>query len=393
MNGNTQTVRFDDSGSTPGVNVARADLGSLRSPEKFENGWRRVDALFTRTGVFVYWNADGTSRAEYRPPEEVFDAASLASLASVPFTNNHPSDLLTADNAADHVRGWTHQDIAREGDYVRGSIKVIDKATADAMDRGKLQLSCGYRCDLDFTPGEINGVKYDAIQRRIRYNHISLVDTGRAGPNVRARNDGYSADLAAAIKDTENKPMESITLDGVTFEVTKQVAQAIAKYDAACKAAIDAAKAAADKALARADSADVALAAEKAARKDAEDPARVRARVTLQVTAAKYLPADTKFDGMSDREIKAAVVAKLSKPIAADKLDSDSYVSGRFDAEIERADASSATLGAANVTASGVKTDGKPPEVKTDSKSAYERMKADLATRHNKPISGATIKA
>ncbi|KKL41024.1 hypothetical protein LCGC14_2367830, partial [marine sediment metagenome] len=41
---------------------------------------------------------------------------------------------------------------------------------ADAIrniEAGKVQLSCGYSCDFDPTPGEIDGEKYDGIQRNI----------------------------------------------------------------------------------------------------------------------------------------------------------------------------------------------------------------------------------
>ncbi|MCX7015414.1 MAG: alpha/beta hydrolase fold domain-containing protein, partial [Candidatus Sumerlaeota bacterium] len=50
-----------------------------------------------------------------------------------------------------------------------------------AIEAGKTALSCGYTCDLEHTPGNWMGIKYDAIQRNIRYNHMAVVKAGRAG--------------------------------------------------------------------------------------------------------------------------------------------------------------------------------------------------------------------
>ncbi|MBG3014860.1 DUF2213 domain-containing protein, partial [Proteus mirabilis] len=52
------------------------------------------------------------------------------------------------------------------------------------IEGGKIELSPGYRCIYDFTPGEFNGERYDAIQRHIRANHLALVDEGRTGADV-----------------------------------------------------------------------------------------------------------------------------------------------------------------------------------------------------------------
>ena len=52
-------------------------------------GFIRDAPIVGRTGILHYINADGSDRYEYRPPEEAFDADSLASLMGKPITDIH----------------------------------------------------------------------------------------------------------------------------------------------------------------------------------------------------------------------------------------------------------------------------------------------------------------
>jgi hypothetical protein len=154
----------------------------LRPVERLPDGRVRVDAHLTRCGIFEYRNPDGSTRREYRPEKEVFNTRSMRSFALVPFTDDHPPDLLTADDAASFARGSTGCTVVRDDDHIRTEIGVFDRATIQKMDAGKLHVSCGYTCDLEEKPGfhPVWG-HYDAIQRNIIGNHVALVDMGRAG--------------------------------------------------------------------------------------------------------------------------------------------------------------------------------------------------------------------
>jgi hypothetical protein len=60
-----------------------------------------------------------------------------------------------------------------------------EKAIKDFND-GKRELSLGYTCDLEWTPGTApNGETYDAIQKNIRANHLAQVKAARGGPDLR----------------------------------------------------------------------------------------------------------------------------------------------------------------------------------------------------------------
>jgi len=175
----------------------RLDFGKVRTVERTPQGGLRVPAFLTRTGIFVYKRADGTESRELRPPEEVFSPESMASLRGAPVTELHPPVLINAENWQTYARGNMGEDVRQEaGDFLGGDLYVQAAETVAKVEGGELvEISCGYDATIDPTPGVFNGEPYDAIQRRIRYNHVALgpVDWGRAGPDVRLRLDSADA--------------------------------------------------------------------------------------------------------------------------------------------------------------------------------------------------------
>ena len=72
-----------------------------------------------------------------------------------------------------------------EPPYIVGALTVTDQEAIDAIENGTAkELSCSYAYDPDFAAGEHEGIAYDFIMRNIRGNHVALVDSGRAGPDV-----------------------------------------------------------------------------------------------------------------------------------------------------------------------------------------------------------------
>lgn len=70
--------------------VQRFDVGRLNHAQRTGAGGARVLVSISRTGVQIYTDSRGNTVREYRPPEEVFAADRLATLASVPVTVGHP---------------------------------------------------------------------------------------------------------------------------------------------------------------------------------------------------------------------------------------------------------------------------------------------------------------
>lgn len=171
--------------------------------ETLSSGAIRVRANVTRTGLFLYPNRKGAER-QYRPPEEVFAVESLESLRDIPVTVAHPKESeVNPENAKDVIVGHVGGAGAPEGDrFVRAPVVVWDPDVAPLVLRGG-DVSLGYSATLDMTSGVTpDGEEFDAIQRNIRYNHLSLLlpGEGRAGPEVRILLDSEDADRTVAMK-------------------------------------------------------------------------------------------------------------------------------------------------------------------------------------------------
>jgi hypothetical protein len=366
------------------MRVERFDRGELRSPTKTPAGFLRLDGYATRTGILLYRLPDGTTRRELRHPEDVARADSLSSLAGVPVTDEHPPELLTPETATRYQRGYTGDEVSLTGDKVATSLTVTDAALIKAIAEGrKVELSCGYTCDLDPTPGVWQGQEYDARQTNIVYNHLAVVPRGRAGPDVRLR-----LDAAAEASDDYpgHEPKEGtltkIRIDGVDYEVSEAAATAITAKLRADSEAIEAAKATATEAeekaetlstqleetTAKKDAAEDALKTAQTQRTDADAiNAAVTKRLALIAQAQPYVGADVKLDALDDRGIREAALMAIN-PEAKFDGQSDEAIAIRFDAALEyvkpRVD-STGTLRAA--TAATTTT-------RSDAETAYQEM-------------------
>ena len=177
-------------------------LARRRTPE----GFLEVRARIGRAGLHDYRAGEigGPPGARpdapvrvYRPPDEVFDPASLSSFAGKPVTQGHPATMVDSANWRVHAVGHSGQGVVRDGDHVAADLLVTDAAAVAVAEAGS-ELSNGYWADFDFTPGTTpEGEPYDALQRNIRGNHIALVDRGRCGPSCALPSGGGTADAAA----------------------------------------------------------------------------------------------------------------------------------------------------------------------------------------------------
>lgn len=187
----------------------REDIGSTVQTRIDENGYLRVEGVAAQEGVMTYLQSDGSVIREYVPASTLADAEALDMLTGSPVTVEHPG-VLNADTAKLHSRGSVSKaDV--DGGKLNVGVVITDKEAIDAVQRGKRQLSPGYRAQLDWTPGEYNGIKYDAVQVKRTYNHLAIVDSARGGPECRLRLDAYRVDGLNCAVEVPNPTTDEVT--------------------------------------------------------------------------------------------------------------------------------------------------------------------------------------
>jgi hypothetical protein len=179
--------------------VSRFDVASLGTPQRTSQGFLRIPAYLTRVGVLEYRRADGELVRELRPGDEVMRAQSLATLSAAPVTDLHPTVMISPANVREFSVGHVSDEVKPQGALVAAIVTVEDEDAIAAVERGdRRELSCGYQCRIDATPGVHEGERYDQVQRDIVYNHVALLPrgAGRAGPEVALRIDAADGDAA-----------------------------------------------------------------------------------------------------------------------------------------------------------------------------------------------------
>lgn len=340
--------------------VKRYDYaGSVTAePEVTPEGFLKVMARATRVGVLKYKQMDGSIVRELRHPDEVFKPESMETLALKPVTNNHPSSLLDSETASMYQVGMTGESVKIDDDkFLRIMTVITDKDAIADYEKGKVEVSPGYVCELDFTPGVFDGEEYDAIQKNIRYNHLAIVKKGRSGPEVR-----LDADDAIEVVDSDQpkeKKKMKMKLAGKDYDLDDEVGAAVkehlknearkakeemdekdekAKKDAAGgKAELEKVAKEKEKADARADGLEAELAKVKKERTDAA-PSKEQIREAVKVrTALEKVASEVgveKFDEMDDLELKKAVIVAQHPDTKFDGK-SEEYINARFDVAAE----------------------------------------------------------
>lgn len=187
----------------------RIDRGGRITSKIDDNGYLRIDGIAAHVGILEYMDDDGTVIREFVPEETLFEEESMRSLAGAPVTLHHPEELVTSLNYSDYSQGGVNGMPRREDDNLGVSLSVIGNKALHAVEYdGVSELSPGYSVDLDETPGEWQGQKYDRVQRNRRYNHLAIVDAARGGSVCSLRFDG------ANVPNNEDNSMTQIKLPG-----------------------------------------------------------------------------------------------------------------------------------------------------------------------------------
>lgn len=306
-----------------------------------------MEAAVARTGVLEYSDGTRTWR-EYRPAEEVFAEDSVATLRGAVVTDDHPEKLVTPETFKAVTCGNAEGAPRRDGNLVVTDLMVQDAALCELVKAGaRKEVSCGYTCEVEHSPGVTpEGEKYDAIQRRIRHNHIALLPPGegRSGPEVSLRLDGAAVQVRRI--DAAKGQSMKLKIKGVEYRLDGDDKKLDEEKLAMAQGAIDTVEKKADAdagelasvkdVLMKALQSVAALEAKMAAASAAQPPAVtedmvpeeiqdaiIAKRGTLRADAAKVLGADVKLDGVKADEIRRQVVAKAHPSLKLDGLSAD----------------------------------------------------------------------
>ncbi|MCC8381083.1 DUF2213 domain-containing protein [Xenorhabdus sp. PB30.3] len=197
------------------------------------NGWLEVkDNPISKVGVFDYLGSEiGAPVADQiykvlRPQEELENIATINSFKLMPFVDEHEmlgKEATPAERKG--IEGVIGESVYFDYPYLKGNIKILSNSALSQIASGKIELSPGYRCRYDFTPGTFDGEHYDAIQRDIRANHLALVAEGRTGPDVAVQDHVITIDTKELISmaTEEQDKKENTTDNGFTPEQVEQL--------------------------------------------------------------------------------------------------------------------------------------------------------------------------
>lgn len=173
----------------------RRDGGSAREVD--QNGFIHIEKNpISRAGVFSYLASSvdpnhpepNSIVKVLRPPEELDSEEAKESFKLIPFIDDHEMLAVGDPNITAPekrgVHGSTGENITFEGGVLYSNLKIFSNYLKNNVDSGKRDLSLGYRCTYEKSPGTYNGESYDYIQRNLRGNHLALVDKARCDVSV-----------------------------------------------------------------------------------------------------------------------------------------------------------------------------------------------------------------
>jgi hypothetical protein len=214
------------------------------------------------------------------------------------------------------------------------------------------ELSCGYECDIDATPGVWNGQVYDVVQRKIIYNHVAIGPEGwgRQGATVAIRLDSGDAVQVESQPEAKGETMKTVRIDGVDYEIgTDACMQAIEKRHRAQEAKISeqatqitSMTAERDREKGRADAAEKTSGELTAKLKEATDPKTLATKIKARADMTDkirliYRARGKKFDAAAEASVSAGsdqevliMAIKAMDPAFKEEGKSPDFIQGYF---------------------------------------------------------------
>lgn len=372
--------------------AVRLDTVPIRDPKiDPQTGFLYVRRVpIAQVMVQPYKRPDDSIEMEAKLPENLLSDATVESANNKPVTNNHPSELVTKSNSNRYMKGFTTSNAHVEGNMLYNDIAITDENLIDEIQSGrKTELSIGFETEVIPQSGELNGVKYDAVQKNIQINHVAVVKRGRAGHNVR-----ITGDSAIAIEDDKGESMDTTKIrigdsdinvavadaDKVTA-LDKELDKAKAELDSKnaeikdLKSQLDTEKGKVDAIQNKADSAlkenEDLKSKYEGDSFDEKVEKKMQERLDLIEEVRPYLGDDYDFKGKGEKELKVDAIKKQRGQDLSDK--SLDYVKGSFSV-LEDEAAKPVVAGLSNSNTS----------VANDEDDALAKIKADRLNMYNR---------
>lgn len=362
------------------------DQGSIHSTRSFtDNGFLKARGLIARTGIQDYYGMEIGRKDQplkvfkiYRPEDVVFKQEVLDSLLGVDLTNDHPKSDVNSETYKTLTCGVVVSKGVRdskEPNFIACDLIVKDAQAIANIEAGKVELSAGYSSEIVMEPGTTpTGEAYDGRIASINFNHVAIVDKGRAG---RAR-----------ILDHHGVNMKSLTIGGITVQIADDAHEAVSKaVDALNQKMNDTAASLAD-ALKRLSDADkeraekdakiAELEKELADAKLSDDDIKgiLNAADKLRTKAKTIAGDDFVCDSITPTDIMVAALTKADSNLNF-KDKSPDYIAAYFDARCAAAnDASASHARLANAIKDA---DPSKKDVKDSEPDPYEVMKQRIS--------------
>ncbi len=325
------------------------DLGKVSTRETTPEGFLSVIADFARSGIQEYYagelpreqlpanfqNDPHTIIRLLRSEDEVFDIQSMKSFAHKPVTAGHPPKFVDNKNYRDYQIGFSKGKVDRNNDRLRVGLTIQDSEIITKVNDGLDQLSAGYESEVVWSPGVDDQYgPYDAIQTKIRGNHIAVVDKARGGSELRINDSWPTATTKPKQKGEDMPDTVKREINGIAVEFSDQGAQAVdhvLKRLDASETKVESLKTQLKDVQTKAEKLQGELDVEKSKQlTDEQIEQRVTERLAV-VDQARELFKDLDPKNKSLTEIKKETISKVNSEFDL-KDKSDEYVSAVFDA-------------------------------------------------------------
>ncbi len=168
--------------------------GSISNVRRTAVGGLLLDATLAKVGVMEYVyrpttkdeRSQGFKVIRRYNPASVLEAA-VADIATAPVTREHPKKFLDTSNYQQHAKGHVVGTPIFKDGHIYATLAINDEQLIKDIESGKRrEVSMGYYADHDGQPGQTDsGESYDEARVKIEWNHIAVVECGRAGRSVR----------------------------------------------------------------------------------------------------------------------------------------------------------------------------------------------------------------